>query len=167
MNLDYTWNQGEHDTFLRAVDDNAGANDLKEWMENGWQGTLYADCLWFGEGCGWGDYVHAKPGTNSSAICEAPEAPTEIIIPVYDYIPDCIDEPIPGHKPDCPTQGGSYAYHIIGFAGARISECSQGGGEIDAELARLIMGEGVPSPNGGYGTGVCEETALTTVTLWE
>jgi len=167
MNLAYVWNQGEHDTFPRAVDDNAGASELKEWMEDGWQGTLYADCLWFGENCAWGDYVHAKPGTNSSAICKAPEAPTEIIIPVYDYIPDCIDEPVPGHKPDCPTQGGSYVYHIVGFAGTLITDCSQGGGQIDAELARLIMGKGVPSPNGGYGSGVCERTALTTVTLWK
>ena len=167
MNLAYVWNQGEYDTFERAVDENAGASELKEWMENGWQGTLYADCLWFGENCGWGDYVHAKPGTNSSAICKAPEAPTEIIIPVYDYIPDCIDEPVPGHKPDCPTQGGSYVYHIVGFAGTLITDCSQGGGQIDAELARLIMGKGVPSPNGGFGSDVCEQTALTTVTLWE
>jgi hypothetical protein len=167
MNLDYAWNQSEDDAFPRAEDDSTSASELKEWMENGWQGTLYADCLWFEESCGWGDYVHAKPGTNSSAICKAPGFPVEIIIPVYDYIPDCPEEPIPDPKPDCPTQGGSYSYHIVGFAGTRITHCSQGGGEIDAELVRLIMGQGVPSPNDGYGEGVCEETALTTVTLWE
>jgi hypothetical protein len=165
MNLGYAWNQGENDAFPRAVDDSTSASDLKEWMRNGWQGTLYADCLWFVDDCGWGDYVHAKPGTNSSAICQAPD--TEIIIPVYDYIPDCPQEPIPDPKPDCPTQGSAYAYHIVGFAGTRITECSQGGGGIEAELVRLIMGQGVPSPNGGYGHGVCEKTALITVTLWE
>ncbi len=167
MNLGYVWNQGENDTFGRAVDDSTDANQLKEWMENGWQGTLYADCLWAAPTeCGWGDYVHAKPGTNSSAICKAPGYPVEIIIPVYDYIPDCPEEPIPDPKPGCPTQGGGYCYHIVGFAGTRITGCSQGGGEIEAELARLIMGQGVPSPNDGYGHGVCERTALTTVTLW-
>jgi len=166
MNLGYVWNQGENDTFPRAVDESGDASVLQEWMENGWQGTLYADCLWDAT-CGRGDYIHAKPGTNSSAICDAPADPQEIIIPIYDHIPECFEEPIPDPKPDCPTQGSSYAYHIVGFAPIRITGCSQGGGEIEAKLIKLIVGRGVPSPNSGYGQGVCKESALTTVTLWQ
>lgn len=168
MNLAYVWNQGENDTFDRAVDEGADASVLKEWMEDGWEVILYADCGW-GEPsfCGWGDYVHAKPGTNSSAVCQAPEYPVTIIVPVYDYIPDCPGEPIPDPKPACPTQGGSYCYHIVGFAGARIRNCSQGSGQIDLELARLILGEGEPSANPGYDQLACERITLMTVTLWQ
>lgn len=165
MNLGYVWNQGEDPDFPRAIDDNAGASDLKGWMEKGWQGTLYADCSWFG-GCRWGDYIHAKPGTNSSAICKAPQD-TEITIPVYDYIPDCPGEPIPDPKPACPTQGGSYCYHVVGFAATEITDCNQGGGLITAELKELITGKGVPASSGGYGSNVCELSTIQVVSLWE
>jgi hypothetical protein len=165
MNMGYVWNQGEDPDFPRAIDDNAGASDLKEWMEDGWNGTIYADCRW-SSGCRWGDYIHAKPGTNSSAICKAPQD-TVITIPVYDYIPDCPTEPIPDPKPACPTQGGGYCYHIVGFAAMEITECSQGGGLITAELKRLITGKGTPSPSSGYGSEVCEKTTMWSVSLWE
>ena len=165
MNMGYVWNQGEDPDFPRAIDEGAGASELKKWMENGWQGTLYADCRW-SSGCQWGDYVHAKPGTNSSAICKAPQD-TKITIPVYDYIPSCPDEPIPDPKPACPKQGGAYCYHIVGFAVAEITDCNQGGGQLTAELGELITGKGSPSPNAGYGSDVCEETTIQMVSLWE
>ncbi len=168
MNLGYVWNQGEDPDFPRAIDDSANANTLREWMVNGWQGgVLYADCEW-ASGCRYGDYVHAKPGTNSTAICAAPED-TLIYIPIYDYIPDCETEPIPEPKPDCPTQGGGNCYHIVGFAGVKITDCEQGQGVITADLVNMITGWGQPSPNGGYqsdgGSDACE-TYTMVVTLW-
>ncbi len=167
MNLGYVWNQGEDPDFPRAIDDSANANILREWMANGWQGaTIYADCEW-ASGCRYGDYVHAKPGTNSTAICAAPED-TLIYIPIYDYIPDCETEPIPDPKPDCPTQGGGNCYHIVGFAGVKITDCEQGQGVITADLVRMITGYGQPSPREGegYGEGGACETYTMVVNLW-
>jgi len=167
MNMGYVWNQGEDPDFPRAIDDSTGASGLKEWMENGWQGVIYIDCLWYG-GCRYGDYIHAKPGTNSSAVCKAPED-TLIYIPIYDLVPHCEDEPIPGPKPACPTQGGGYCYHIVGIAGVEITDCSQGQGVIEADLVETIMGEGTPSLRDGMGYGgtrACE-THTQVVTLWK
>ena len=165
MNMGYVWNQGEGPDFPRAIDQSAGANDLKEWMENGWQGILYADCLW-NEGCRYGDYIHAKPGTNSSAVCRAPQD-TLIYVPIYDEVPDCATE-IPEPRPDCPTQGGGYCYHIVGFVGVKITACQQGQGTITADLVETIMGQGVPSfgVGRGYGEGQACETYTQVVTLW-
>jgi len=168
MNMGYVWNQREDPDFPRALDESANAAVLKEWMENGWDGVLYTDCLWNGDGgCRTGDYIHAKPGTNSSAVCAAPEA-TIIYIPIYDQIPECATE-VPNPKPSCPTQGSGYVYHIVGFTGIKITECSQGGGTITAEVVETIIGEGIPSV--GLGTGYGEEHACETYTqvviLWQ
>jgi len=166
MNMGYVWNQGETPDFPRALDEGAGASDLKEWMENGWQGVLYIDCLWNG-GCRNGDYIHAKPGTNSSAVCKAPEG-TVIQIPVYDRVPYCETE-IPAPKPACPTQGGGYCYHIVGIASVKITNCVQGQGTIEADLVKMIMGEGMPglSDGAGYAEGHACETHTQVVTLWK
>jgi Flp pilus assembly protein TadG len=165
MNFGYVWKQDEDPTFPRAIDQNASANDLKTWMEEGWDGRLYADCLW-DDGCRNGDYIHARPGTNSSAVCKAPEE-EPFYIPVYDSTRDCPTE-IPDPKPDCPHQGSSYCYHIVGFAAVRILEgtCDGGGGTFEAELVELITGKGTPSPNEGFGSDVCA-THTMVVTLWE
>jgi len=166
MNMGYVWNQGENPDFPRAVDQSANANVLKGWMENGWQGVLYADCLW-SDGCGYGDYIHAKPGANSSAICKAPED-TLIFIPIYDQVLDCPTE-VPDPKPNCPTQGSGYVYHIVGFAGVEITGCQQGQGEIVAEVVEILVGEGMPSlgQGTGYGEGQACLTHVQVVTLWE
>jgi Flp pilus assembly protein TadG len=154
MNFGYVWNVGEDSDFPRAVDDSTNASTLEDWMEDGWNGTIYG-----------GDFIHAKPGTNSSAVCAAPE--NEIFyIPIYDAIPDCQTE-IYDPKPACPTQGGGYCYHIVGFAGLMITECNQGQGEITAELVETIVGEGVPSPNDGYGSDVCDTMNTMVVSLVE
>jgi hypothetical protein len=154
MNFGYIWNVGEDPDFPRAVDDSTNAATLKDWMENGWDGIIYG-----------GDFVHAKPGTNSSAVCAAPE--NEVFyVPIYDAIPDCEPE-IADPKPDCPTQGGGYCYHIVGFAGLMITDCNQGQGKITAELVETIVGEGVPAPNQGYGSDVCDSSNTMVVTLVE
>lgn len=165
MNLGYVWNQTENPTWPRAVDPNAGANDLKNWMQHGWNGTLYADCAW-GAGCRTGDYIHAKPGTNASAVCKAP-ASTVFYVPVYDAVPDCPRQ-IPAPKPNCPTQGGGYCYHIVGFAAIKITACNQGKKEITAVLVEYISGQGVPSPNVGFGPGsnACAFHTMV-VSLWK
>jgi hypothetical protein len=168
MNMGYVWNAGELPaSFPRAIDESANAAILKEWMENGWHGgALYPDNLWR-LGAHDGDYIHAKPGTNSSAVCAAPE---DLIfpIPIYDMIPDCPTE-IDTDKPSCPTQGSSYAYHIVGIASVQITGCSQGGGQIDLELATAIFGEGMPDigEQTGFGEARACETHTQVVTLWE
>jgi hypothetical protein len=48
LNLNHVWNQGENPDFPRASGDSGTADDLKNWMANGWNGTLYADCFWSG-----------------------------------------------------------------------------------------------------------------------
>ncbi|OQY16910.1 MAG: hypothetical protein B6I35_15305 [Anaerolineaceae bacterium 4572_32.2] len=166
MNVGYVWNQRENPDFPRAIDESANAAILKEWMENGWQGVLYADCLW-DDDCRTGDYIHSKPGTNSSAVCAAPEN-TLIYIPIYDQLPSCATE-VPDPKPDCPTQGSGDVYHIVGFGGVKITDCKQGQGEITAEVVKTIMGEGVPSFGLGTGYGEARACEMYTqiVTLWQ
>ena len=168
MNFGYVWNQTEALDFPRAIDQSGDADTLREWMEDGWEGVLYSDCFW-SVGCRTGDYVHAKPGTNSTAICAAPEAPTVIFIPIYDEILEHCATQVPEPRPACPTQGGEGLYHIVGFTGIRITECSQGGGTITAEVVETIIGEGIPSV--GLGTGYGEEHACEmhtqVVILWK
>jgi hypothetical protein len=169
MNMGYLWNQTEDPAWPRAQPggDATGADNLKKWMEEGWRGNVFADCRGWMTGCRTGDYIHAKPGTNSSAICKAPQN-TIIQIPVYDTIVDCPAEPIPDPKPACPTQGGGWAYHIVSIANVRITECSQGGGEIDLELVDAIT-YGIPylGSETGYGQSQACGTGQHVVTLWK
>jgi hypothetical protein len=163
MNMNYVWNQREAPDFPQALDDGTSASDLKYWMESGWPGMVYIDCLW-DEGCHDGDYIHATPATNSSAVCQAPEV---IQIPVYDRILECEPE-IPAPKPDCPTRGGGYCYHIVGIASIRITDCEQDQGTIEAELVRMVMSEGIPdlAEETGYGEGHACDTQTQVVMLW-
>ena len=150
MNLAYVWNVGENPDFPRAIDDGAGSSTIAEWMANGWEGTIYV-----------GDFIHAKPGTTSNAVCDAPQG-VIMYAPIYDAMPYC-ETQISDPKPDCPTQGSGYCYHIEGFAGIRILGCDQGDGEITAELVRTIMSGGVPLPQEGHGYGeahACEMHTL-------
>jgi hypothetical protein len=165
MNLGYVWNQRENPNWPRARDQNTGASDLKRWMQDGWNGTLYADCAW-SAGCQTGDYIHAKPGADASTVCAAP-LNTVFYVPVYDEVPYCQTQ-IPAPKPACPTQGGGYCYHIVGFAAIKITACSQGQKEIAATLVEYISGEGVPSPNAGFGPGsnACASHVMV-VSLWK
>jgi Flp pilus assembly protein TadG len=162
MNLAYMWNKGENPTWGRAIDQSADANIISQWMRDGWNGTIYADCFW-SQTCGWGDYIHAKPGTMASAVCDAP-LHTLFYVPIYDIIPDCATE-VTAPKPPCPTQGSGYVYHIVGFAGMVIDSCNQGSKEITAHLVETIMGQGVPSPNAGFGSDICDFNTLV-VSLW-
>lgn len=154
MNFGYIWNPNEAPTFPRAVDQNTNAATLAEWMRNGWQGTMYG-----------GDYVHAKPGTDASVVCEAP-VDTLFYVPVYDVILDCPTE-IDPPKPTCPSQGSSYCYHIVGFAAMKIipGTCSQGGKTFEGRLVEVIMGNGVVRPNAGWGSEATCGWAKA-VTLW-
>jgi hypothetical protein len=156
MNMNYVWNNSEAPTFPRAIKKSSNAADMKEWMENGWDGTIYIDCLW-NDGCANGDFIPAMPGQIQSAVCQAPEDPIQITIPVYDIVAECGTE-IPDPKPDCPVQGGqgsgSFAYHIVGIASVRIIECgSANESRLTIELDRLVTGEGMPniSEHTGFG----------------
>ncbi len=168
MNMGYIWNAGElPDGFPRAIDESANANILREWMENGWDGgVLYPDNLW-SLGARDGDFIHAKPGTNSTAVCAAPE---DLIfpIPIYDALPDCPTE-IDTDRPSCPTQGSNYVYHIVGIASVQVADCSQGSGTLTLELADAIIGEGMPDlgENTGFGEARACETHTQVVTLWK
>lgn len=165
FNFNHIWNQGEAPEFPRATGGGGTANDLMEWMENGFDGVLYADCFW-NDGCGWGDYIHAKPGTNSSAIGATPIGES-FYIPIFDHTPRYYD--IPGVKPPPVPQGSNYYYHIVGFAGVIVpsqSDVSQGGGTVRTCIEEIIHGEGQPSPNSGYGSDGCR-THVMVVTLWD
>jgi Flp pilus assembly protein TadG len=155
MNFAYMWNVGEDPDFDRAIDQGIGASELKEWMENGWNGQVYG-----------GDFIHAKPGTNASGICEAPE--NEVFyVPIYDAIPDCPTQ-VYDPKPTCPHQGSSYVFHIVGFAGLKITNCEKSPEfEITAELVKTIVGQGVPAPSDGYGSNVCDLSNAMVVALVE
>jgi hypothetical protein len=174
MNLDHVWNQGEASAgFPRATGGSGNAADLQEWMAEGWRGTLWADCCWSSSACEWGwmptgcrygDFVHAKPGTTSSPIGDVP-IDTLFAIPVFDVVPQYSE--IPSPKPSALPQGANYYYHIVGFAAVTVAsgDASQGGGTIRACFGDLITGEGVPSPNLGFGSDACSMHTMV-VGLW-
>jgi len=169
LNLAYVWNNTEADSFPRALSSNP-AGQLKDWMENGWHNMLYADCFW-SAGCYNGDYVHAKPGTEQDVINVAPM--NELIyVPVYDAFPDCdgdspdIAEPYPDDPDACTGMQGADYYHIVGFAGVKITDTSTPDHSITMCLEETIMGQGQPSPSAGYGSDVCVMHTMV-VTLWK
>jgi hypothetical protein len=173
MNLAYVWNAGEDPGFPRAVDESANANVISEWMENGFPGLmLYPDNNLWSNGARNGDFIHAKPGTMAGAICDAPL--NEVFwIPIYDAVPDCETElPGPGvvPRPDCPTQGSGYVYHIYGIASVMVTECNAAPEhEIVLRLERSVLGEGIPDLSGptGFGEAHACDTYTQVVTLWE
>jgi hypothetical protein len=139
LNLAYVWNDGravdEDPDWPRAIDPSGDANVLKEWMESGYPGPP----LWHG------DYIHAKPGTNSSVIGEAPVGETILIpifheVPHYDDIPG--DDDIQRAKPDPASQGGGYYYHIDGFMAFKVTGKNQGGGWLEGEFVHAYLGMG-------------------------
>jgi Flp pilus assembly protein TadG len=167
MNLGYVWRSPEATSWPRAVSSAPAASEMKELMCSGWDNTLWADCQW-NNGCQTGDFIHAIPGTTASGIGELKHCPEvygqQIFIPIYDLVPqyDEIDSAKPAN-----AGAGGYYYHIVGFGGVRIQEqgTSQGASEIRACLDEVIMGQGQPSPNTGFGTDVCS-THTMVVTLW-
>jgi hypothetical protein len=165
MNIGYMWNLFEASTFPRAVDKSAGTGGcsssdpgLQCWMQEGETVDLFS-----------GDYVHAYPGTNSSAIDEAPlftDSGVTVLLPVYDSVPAYDDIPAP--KPDDATQGGGYYYHIVGLVAMHVEWANQGNGEVNLTLQEYIVGAGKLNPTAGYGynqTKACE-TGVQLVTLW-
>jgi hypothetical protein len=183
LNLDYVWNQGEDPDWPRAPrpandctsgqSGSGSGSELKCWMDVGSDGYFYADCPWV-DGCRYGDYLHAVPGTTVSAIiaAEALEGEEEdIIVPVYDRI--LAYENIPPPKPEGVSQGSSYYYHIVGFAAIRITDAQRGGTggrhTITADLVETFIGEGQVSPlsGSGYGeSGACQ-FHLQVISLWD
>lgn len=164
MNLAYVWNQGEESSdWPRAIDPSGDANVLKEWMANGFPGGVpfYADCV----GCTFGDYIHAKPGRNSSVIGEAPVGET-VLVPIFDNVPH-YDE-IPAPKPPQASQGGGYYYHIVGFMAFEITGANQGAGTIEGHFVNAVIGSGqVSGAEGtGFGQGQACQMHLQTVNLW-
>lgn len=171
LNLAYIWNDNwsfdERPEWKRADDSSGDASVLKEWMENGYPGPN----LWTG------DYIHAKPGTNSSVIGEAP-VDAVIAVPVFDrvdqyddvrfhdedYHTASVDE-----KPADATQGGGYYYHIHGFLAFTVTAKSQGGGWITGEVAELIGAEGNVSSSDfeGYGQENACENHMQAINLWK
>ena len=145
----------------------AGASDIKEWMRDGWDPPVYYDAgPWAAHQVG--DFIHAKPGTNSSAVCQVPDEVDIFPLPVYDAVPYCPTD-ITSPRPDCPTQGSAFVYHIVGIAYVRIVKCNQGKGELELELVEEILGsEAVGFREGtGYGEAGACATRIQAVTLWE
>jgi hypothetical protein len=164
VNLAYTWNQGEEDAdWPRAIDPSGSANVLKEWMANGYPNGVpfYADEV----GGTYGDYIHAKPGRNSSVIGEAPVGEV-VLVPIFDDTPH-YDE-IPAPKAPQASQGGGYYYHIVGFMAFEVTGANQGAGTITGTYVNAIIGSGqVSSAEGtGFGEGNACLTHLQTVNLW-
>ena len=169
LNLNHMWNCTEAPDFPRANGDGGSAADLMEWMANGFDGTIYADCYW-SDGCGCGDFIHAKPGTDSSAIGSTP-IDVVFTIPIFDVLPhyDQIQVITPTLKAGPVPQGGDYYYHIVGFASVVVEELAdadQGAGTIKACLTEIVWGSSPPKPNSGYGADVCAGGTMV-VTLWE
>jgi hypothetical protein len=174
MNLAYVWNQGEDPDFPRALTSNP-QGQLKNWMINGWQGELYADCYW-SAGCRNGDHIHAKPGTEQDVINVAPIGEL-ILVPVYDAFPNCdgddpdIESPWPTSPHDACTgmQGADY-YHIVGFLAVEITGTSAPDHSITMCLKETLIGQGQISSSEGYqsggGSSACD-THTMVVTLWK
>jgi Flp pilus assembly protein TadG len=166
LNLDHIWNTHEEPWgFPRATGGSASAATLQEWMANGWDGMMWADCPW-SSGCRTGDYIHAKPGTTSSPINDVPIG-VEFAVPIYDAAPEY--EAIPPPKPPPVAQGGNHYYHVVGFGALQVptaADANIGAGTIRACIDEIILGEGQVAPNLGYGADICGDLNTLMVTLW-
>ncbi|MCK4449480.1 MAG: hypothetical protein KAX26_02690, partial [Anaerolineae bacterium] len=95
-----------------------------------------------------------------------------IYVPIYDKFPDCdgeepdIEWPWPTSPQDACTgmQGAGY-YHIVGFAGVTVEDMHTSSHSLELCVEDIVIGEGQPSPNTGYGSDVCEMHTMV-VTLW-
>ena len=164
LNLNHTWNCDEASAFPRATGSSGSAADLAGWMANGFDGTIYADCYW-SHGCGCGDFIHAKPGTNESVIGATPIG-VVYTIPIFDVVPH-YDE-ITSAKAAAVAQGDSYYYHIVGFASVVVGPggADPGGHTIRACLTQIVWGSSPLKPNSGFGSDVCDGGTMV-ITLWE
>jgi Flp pilus assembly protein TadG len=174
MNMNYVWNQGDESRdWYRAVSQNPGGT-LDDWMKDGWDGSLWADCKW-SEGCRWGDFIHAKPGTEQDALNVAPIGES-ITVPIFDTFPDCdgmapdLQAPWPtppdAPKDACTGMAGADYYHIVGFAQVKVEDMEKSSHSLELCVEEIIVGEGRPAPNMGYGSDVCA-THMMVVTLWQ
>jgi hypothetical protein len=161
LNLKYMWNDGtsrtdEDPTWPRATDPNADANVLKDWMVNGCQDCPFLE---------FGDFIHAKPGSNASAVGAAPVGET-IVIPIFDYVPHYDD--IADPKPENAAQGGDFYYHIVGFMAFKVTAENQGQGRIDGEVVQIIWADGQVGYGDliGFGEGNACRTHAQAVNLW-
>jgi hypothetical protein len=158
LNLMYVWNDGRHlneaPDFPRAIDPNTDADALQEWMENAYNVALWS-----------GDYIHAKPGKNSSVIGATPPVGSVIVFPIFDEVPHYDD--IPGPKPPPASQGGGFYYHIYGFIAFEVTGTSQGGGQISGDMVNVYTGSGQVGGGDdlGYGQKWACWTNMQTVNL--
>jgi Flp pilus assembly protein TadG len=164
LNFNQVWNTTEAPGFPRALESGSSAAELAGWMTNGWPETAYADCPW-AEGCFSGDFIHAKPGSDSSVINSTP-IDTPFVVPIFDLVPHYSQ--IPPEKAEDVPQGGSYYYHVVGFATVTVGpgDAQNGPGTVRACMSRKISGEGVPSSNAGFGSNACMGQTMY-VALWE
>jgi len=174
MNMNYVWNQYEElSGWPRATSPNPGG-DLMDWMQNGWDGTLYADGLWaflYRNG----DFIHANPGTEQDALNVAPIGEL-ILVPVFDAFPDCdgvppdLEPPWPSPpgapKDACTGMAGASYYHIVGFASVTIEDVHTSNHSLEVCVEKITIGQGQPSPSAGYGSDVCAMHTMV-VTLWK
>jgi len=167
LNLNHMWNCTEEASgFPRATGSSANADDLADWMANGFDRTIYADCEWYGpEHCGCGDFIHAQPGGDESVIGATP-IDVVFTIPIFDVV-RLYDE-IPDPKAGAVAAGGSYYYHIVGFASVTVGpgDAPLGGHTIRACLTQTVWGSAPPKPNPGFGNDVCAGGTMV-VTLWQ
>ncbi len=181
MNFDFVWHHRENPDWPRAINNGSNASTIGGWMGDGWDGTLYADCLW-SEGCYNGDHVDAKPGVNQS-IFKATPIDELFYVPIFDVVADCPDEgkpidivapypedPNPGPEGDqaCVGGQGPAYYHVVGFAGVKVPTggIDTSSHSIQVCLQETIRGQGQPSPNGGFGTDPCSSHTMIVV-LWK
>jgi hypothetical protein len=171
MNLAYMWNAGDDPVFSRAIDQGADAHVISEWMRDGWNVEVWPDSNAWRDGGRDGDFIHAKPGGMTSAICDAPlNEPFQV--PVYDAIPDCeteLPDPDDVPRPDCPTQGSGYVYHIVDIVSVIMTKCDAApdhGFVVEPVVA--LVGEGTPDLSGptGFGEVHACDSHTQVVTLW-
>jgi hypothetical protein len=92
---------------------------------------------------------------------------TPFVIPIFDVFREY--DQIPAPKAGT-SQGGSYYYHVVGFATVHVQSSggySQGGGWIKACVDQVVIGKGQPAPNQGFpsSSGACDSHTMA-VTLW-
>jgi hypothetical protein len=157
LNLAYVWNPDEEVQWERAIDPSGDANVLKDWMANGFPDNESYFQI--------GDYIHAKPGRDSSVIKEAPKN-QRIVIPIFDgfYHYDVIPTP----KAPQAAQGGGYYYRLAGFLTFEVVNFNQGRGTIEGACVwNTITATGqVGGDDVGYGQPDACWAGLQGVNLW-
>ncbi|MBN1811297.1 MAG: hypothetical protein JXA14_05640 [Anaerolineae bacterium] len=129
-----------------------------------------------------GDYIAGITGENTDALNEVDneyDVDDLMVIPIFDYIytgycdedddEHCMETEFDGNEPDVGWMTGqsAYYYHIVGFVTVKFKGVDHSAHEMHGEFVTSVVRPGEIQPSAGLGNGMCIESLLIGVALWE